>query len=86
MSDALLPSVVVVLIAMGGLYAATEAWWRRTHPKPPPPDSRSARRRRELDLLIVAEAIVADRYQLIADLYETPAEPVPAPLRVRADR
>lgn len=86
MSEALLPAVVVILIGGGGLYAATEAWWRRQHPKPAPLHSRSARRRRELDLLVVAEAIVADRYAVIADLYETPTEPVPAPLRVRVDR
>ncbi|MFC9611548.1 hypothetical protein [Streptomyces sp. NPDC056938] len=66
MRDIVLALAAPLLICPCGIYAACDGWWRRRHPAP---DLRSHAGRRIVAERAVAdaEAIVADRYAILAE-------------------
>ncbi|MFE6151701.1 hypothetical protein [Streptomyces sp. NPDC057889] len=66
MRDIVLALAAPLLICAGGIYAACDGWWRRWHPAPDP-RSHAGRRIVAERAVADAEAIVADRYAILAE-------------------
>ncbi|WP_405482181.1 hypothetical protein [Streptomyces sp. NBC_00009] len=66
MRDIVLALAVPLLICASGSYAACDVWWRRRHPAPDP-HSHAGRRLAAERAVADAEAIVADRYAILAE-------------------
>ncbi|MGW6396676.1 hypothetical protein [Streptomyces sp. NPDC055134] len=66
MRDIVLALAVPLLICASGVYAACDGWWRRRHPAPAP-HSPVGRRLAAERAVADAEAIVADRYAILAE-------------------
>ncbi|MFE2731685.1 hypothetical protein [Streptomyces sp. NPDC059349] len=66
MRDIVLALAAPLLICAGGIYAACDGWWRRRHPAPDP-RSHAGRRIVAERAVADAEAIVADRYAILAE-------------------
>jgi hypothetical protein len=64
--DIVLALAVPLLICASGGYAACDVWWRRRHPVPDP-HSPAGRRLAAERAVADAEAIVADRYAILAE-------------------
>ncbi|GAA1219443.1 hypothetical protein GCM10009646_03020 [Streptomyces aureus] len=64
--DIVLALAAPLLICAGGIYAACDGWWRRRHPAPDP-RSHAGRRIVAERAVADAEAIVADRYAILAE-------------------
>ncbi|MFG2522987.1 hypothetical protein [Streptomyces sp. NPDC048527] len=64
--DIVLALAVPLLICASGVYAACDVWWRRSHPAPDP-HSHAGRRLAAERAVSDAEAIVADRYAILAE-------------------
>ncbi|MFE6759374.1 hypothetical protein ACFVDQ_38250 [Streptomyces sp. NPDC057684] len=65
MRDIVLALAVPLLICASGVYAACDVWWRRLHT--PDPRSHAGRRVAAERAVADAEAIVADRYAILAE-------------------
>ncbi|RFC75819.1 hypothetical protein [Streptomyces sp. AcE210] len=66
MRDIVLALAVPLLICASGIYAACDTWWRRRHPAPDP-HSHAGRHLAAERTVADAEAIVADRYAILAE-------------------
>ncbi|MFE4248838.1 hypothetical protein ACFRU3_04955 [Streptomyces sp. NPDC056910] len=66
MRDIVLALAAPLLICAGGIYAACDVWWRRRYPAPDP-RSHAGRRIVAERTVADAEAIVADRYAILAE-------------------
>ncbi|MFE5194302.1 hypothetical protein ACFVAQ_05420 [Streptomyces sp. NPDC057651] len=66
MRDIVLALAVPLLICASGIYAACDGWWRRRHPAQGP-HSCAGRRIAAERAVADAEAIVADRYAILAE-------------------
>ncbi|MFF1395434.1 hypothetical protein ACFVZD_16685 [Streptomyces sp. NPDC058287] len=66
MRDIVLALAVPLLICASGIYAACDIWWRRRHPASDP-HTPAGRRVAAERAVADAEAIVADRYAIIAE-------------------
>ncbi|MFB7713769.1 hypothetical protein [Streptomyces sp. NPDC056105] len=66
MRDIVLALAVPLLICASGIYAACDIWWRRRHPAPDP-RSHAGRLVAAERAVADAEAIVADRYAILAE-------------------
>lgn len=66
MRDIVLALAVPLLICASGVYAACDGWWRRRRPAPAP-HSHAGRRLAAERTVADAEAIVADRYAILAE-------------------
>ncbi|MFB6679345.1 hypothetical protein ACFCWG_44550 [Streptomyces sp. NPDC056390] len=65
MRDIVLALAVPLLICASGVYAACDVWWRRL--RAPDPRSHAGRRVAAERAVADAEAIVADRYAILAE-------------------
>ncbi|MET7538884.1 hypothetical protein [Streptomyces sp. NPDC005507] len=66
MRDIVLALAAPLLICASGIYAACHIWWRRQHAAPDP-GSQAGRRIAAERAVADAEAIVADRYAILAE-------------------
>ncbi|MFB7995326.1 hypothetical protein ACFC4G_21230 [Streptomyces sp. NPDC056002] len=66
MRDIVLALAGPLLICANGIYAGCDAWWRHRHPAPDP-DSPAGHRLAAERAVADAEAIVADRYAILAE-------------------